>query len=80
MQQELFESSIEALKDLRDELRGKVEDSTFQKLDKIINDLEHANKRNPWKVSKLDMLKALGIVLEAIPAIADWMKLLSGMK
>lgn len=80
MKQELLEGSIEALSKLRDELCGKVEDCTIQKLDKIINDLNLAYKEDPRRIDKIDLLKALGVFLEAIPAIAELLKLLSGLK
>ena len=76
MNAELLRNSVEALVILRAELRGSVEDSVLEKLDKVISDLESI-QQHPDKISASDVLNVLGQVLETLPAIVEMIHILT---
>jgi hypothetical protein len=78
MNAELLRNSVEALIALRAELHGSVEDSVLESLDEVISDLEDI-QQHPDKISASDMLRVLGQILEALPAVVELIQILSIM-
>jgi hypothetical protein len=78
MNTQLLGSSIEALLQLRAELHGSVEDSVMETLDKVISDLE-AIQQHSDKISAIDVLNIIGEALQALPAIAELIRILSAV-
>ena len=75
-----FEDSIEALKCLRMEMQGRVEDSVMTKLDEIIHDLEQAEAGHGRALTTADVLRLVGAGIELIPAVAKMIEWLQAMK
>lgn len=80
MNERLLRDSVEALIELRAELRSIAKDSVIETLDEVIKDLRSAQSKDSNDFRPIDGLKILGNAFELIPAIADLIKLLSGTK
>lgn len=78
MNGKLLGETIEALIMLRLELHGSVDDSVLETLDKVISDLEAA-RNEPGKLSKQELLRLLGTVLDKLPAIVEIIHILSNV-
>lgn len=69
---ELLSSSLDALKGIRDELQGSVDDSVIRQIDGLIHDWQAALEKGPkGKISAQDILTSLGQVLKWLPEIID---------
>ena len=70
MKENIIES-LELLREIRVQVRGNVESSAAEKLDEAISKLEAAQRGTPDKLSRVELLAILGIVVELIPAVAQ---------
>ena len=70
MRQNIRES-LRLLREIRIRVRGNVEDSAAEKLDQAISKLEAAQRGTPDKLSRIELLALLGIVVELIPSVAQ---------
>lgn len=66
---ELLEDSVEALRSVRSELNGKVDDSVIERLDGIILELEILQAEDTRQNDPVRVLKLLGSAMELIPSI-----------
>ena len=80
MNAKLLKNSIVVIKELREELHSKAEDSVLKKLDQVIADLEKVLQEDPSKICAKDVLLIIGSILETIPAIVEAIKLLSTLQ
>lgn len=72
----LIGDALESLRRVRAEVLGSVENSVIEQIDEVISKLEEADANNPGKYSAMDMLSALGKIVELIPAVAKLLELL----
>jgi hypothetical protein len=80
MQTKLLRSSIDALKSVREELHGNVEDSVLEMLDNAIYNLETLQQSSS-NINARDVLYVLGQVLDKLPVIVELIhKLSNSMK
>ena len=71
MNRELLEDSVDVLKHIRTELQGSVENSVIVELNKVIQDLEEAQRSGiDTAIKALEILLILGQLVERIPEIA----------
>lgn len=69
----LLKNSVELLKSIRQELHGSVDDSVIEELDKVIQDLETAQKRRNMGQA-IDIAKlfvSFGTLLVKFPELAQ---------
>ena len=66
---ELLEDSVEALKSIRSELNGKVDDSVIKRLDGIILELEILQAEDTHRYDPVQILNLLGLAMELVPSI-----------
>jgi hypothetical protein len=76
---QLLKSSLEALKCLRVELHGKVEDSVINRLDEIILDLEILQENDIRQYDPVHVLRLLSSAIELIPSIGKLIEYLMQM-
>lgn len=73
MNQQLLKSSIETIKQFREELHNDIDSSKREKLDQVIADLERCEAQ---KVTTAQILIFLGKVVEILPSIEKMLEML----
>jgi hypothetical protein len=66
---ELLRDSVEALKSIRSELNGIVDDSVITRLDGIILELEILQAEDARQYDAVRVLNLLGCAMELVPSI-----------
>jgi hypothetical protein len=64
--QQLLKSSIETIKQLREELHDDIDSSRREKLDQVIEDLERCDAQ---KITAVQILDLFGKAINALPCI-----------
>lgn len=72
--------SIEALKRLKVEMQGHVDDGSIAKLDQIIHDFEQAESGQSAKLTSADKLRLVGGAIELIPIVVKIIEFLQAPK
>ncbi len=74
MNTQLLRDTLDMLKDVRAEVKGTVENSVIDDLDRVINMLEDASNSPSINIDPLDILMFLAKVIANLPEIADAIK------
>ncbi len=67
--EDVLKASVEALKQLRAEVHGKLEDRAIDRIDEIIRDLENFEENEAHQYDTIELLNLIGSVIELLPTV-----------